>query len=407
MENSVAILFGVMFALLFLGVPIGVSIACAMLALIRFAPITKLTFIAQSLYSGLDNFTLLSLPFFMIAGTIMEGGGISRRIVKAANSAIGNVTGSLGMVSIIACMFFGAVSGSAIATVAAIGSIMLPAMAQEGYNRTYATALIAVAGSLGMIVPPSTPMVVYGVTNNVSIGALFMGGFLPAMVVGGLLMTVNYFTCRKYGWVGKNHRLSGKEIAKTFWDAQCALLMPVIILGRFIYRELTWRNIWEMYKKNTSFIGAMLFTFAPAGALSSIFAYMKIPARITAFFISISSNPYVILFMILILLLIVGMFLETTPSMLLISPILLAVVQEIGVNPVHFGIFMVLALCVGLVTPPVAMDLFVAQSMTGIDMISIARKGKWFILSMIAATLIILYVPWISLVLPKFFGMIR
>lgn len=407
MENSVAILFGVMFALLFLGVPIGVSIACAMLALIRFAPITKLTFIAQSLYSGLDNFTLLSLPFFMIAGTIMEGGGISRRIVKAANSAIGNVTGSLGMVSIIACMFFGAVSGSAIATVAAIGSIMLPAMAQEGYNRTYATALIAVAGSLGMIVPPSTPMVVYGVTNNVSIGALFMGGFLPAMVVGGLLMTVNYFTCRKYGWVGKNHRLSGKEIAKTFWDAKWALLMPVIILGRFIYRELTWRNIWEMYKKNTSFIGAMLFTFAPAGALSSIFAYMKIPARITAFFISISSNPYVILFMILILLLIVGMFLETTPSMLLISPILLAVVQEIGVNPVHFGIFMVLALCVGLVTPPVAMDLFVAQSMTGIDMISIARKGKWFILSMIAATLIILYVPWISLVLPKFFGMIR
>ena len=431
MENSVAILFGVMFTLLFLGVPIGVSIACAMLALIHFAPITKLTFIAQSLYSGLDNFTLLSLPFFMIAGTIMEGGGISRRIVKAANSAIGNVTGSLGMVSIIACMFFGAVSGSAIATVAAIGSIMLPAMDQEGYNRTYATALIAVAGSLGMIVPPSTPMVVYGVTNNVSIGALFMGGFLPAMVVGGLLMTVNYFTCKKYGWVGKNHRLSGKEIAKTFWDAKWALMMPVIILGgiysgvvtpteasvvgcsygiivgRFIYKELTWRNIWEMYKKNTSFIGAMLFTFAPAGALSAIFAYMKIPAKITAFFISISSNPYVILFMILILLLIVGMFLETTPSMLLISPILLAVVQEIGVHPVHFGIFMVLALCVGLVTPPVAMDLFVAQSMTGIDMISIARTGKWLILSMIAATLIILYVPWISLVLPKLFSMIR
>lgn len=423
------LMFLSMFGLLLLGVPIGVSLACSVLILLTVNPLTTTEFVAQALYSGLDSFTLISLPFFMIAGTIMEAGGISKRIVNAANSIVGNITGSLGMVTIIACMFFGAVSGSAIATVAAIGGIMLPAMVKSGYDKVYATALVAIAGSLGMIIPPSTPMVVYGVTNNVSIGDLFMAGFLPGLLIGGALMVVNYVICKRKGYgAGIKHKVSGKNIGKAFWDAKWALFMPLIILGGIysgivtpteasvvacvygilvgllVYKELTFKKLWQMFKDNTCFIGAMLFTFAPAGALSSIFAYLKVPDMITRFFTGITTNQQLILLMMLVLLLIVGMFLETTPSIILFSPILYPVATSVGVDPVHFGIFVVVALAMGLVTPPVAMDLFVAQSMTGISMLKISKKAVPFLLAMFTAVLLITLIPEISMVLVKLFA---
>ena len=423
------LMFLSMFGLLLLGVPIGVSLACSVLILLTVNPLTTTEFVAQALYSGLDSFTLISLPFFMIAGTIMEAGGISKRIVNAANSIVGNITGSLGMVTIIACMFFGAVSGSAIATVAAIGGIMLPAMVKSGYDKVYATALVAIAGSLGMIIPPSTPMVVYGVTNNVSIGDLFMAGFLPGLLIGGALMIVNYVICKRKGYgAGIKHKVSGKNIGKAFWDAKWALFMPLIILGGIysgivtpteasvvacvygilvgllVYKELTFKKLWQMFKDNTCFIGAMLFTFAPAGALSSIFAYLKVPDMITRFFTGITTNQQLILLMMLVLLLIVGMFLETTPSIILFSPILYPVATSVGVDPVHFGIFVVVALAMGLVTPPVAMDLFVAQSMTGISMLKISKKAVPFLLAMFTAVLLITLIPEISMVLVKLFA---
>lgn len=422
---SVAVMFIVMFALLFLGVPIGISIACAMFSLLALNPVTTTQFVAQSMYSGLSSFTLIALPFFILSGTIMESGGLSRRMINVADALVGNVTGSLGMVTIIACMFFGAVSGSAIATVAAIGGIMLPAMAKAGYDKVYATALTTVAGCLGFIVPPSTPMVIYGITNRVSIGAMFMAGFLPALVVGGLLMLVNYVYCKKHNLVGSGHRFSLRNVARQFWLSKWALLMPVIILGgiyggfmtptesaviacfygivvgKYVYKELTFKRIWHMFKDNTSFIGAMMFTFAPAGALSSIFAYLKVPTAIAGFFFSISTNKYVILLLIFILLVIVGMLLETTPAILLITPILLPVVEPLGIDPIHFGIFCILVLCIGLVTPPVAMGLFVAQSMTGISMMRIAKKAIPFMLALAVSCAIIGLFPEISLIIPR------
>lgn len=423
-----SLMFICIFVLLLLGVPIGVSLACSILVLLTVNPLTTTEFVAQALYSGLDSFTLISLPFFMIAGTIMEAGGISKRIVDAANSIVGNITGSLGMVTILACMFFGAVSGSAIATVAAIGGIMLPAMVKSGYDKVYATALVAISGSLGIIIPPSTPMVVYGVTNNVSIGDLFMAGFLPGLLIGVSLMVVNYVICKRKGYgIGAKHNISGKNIARSFWDAKWALFMPIIILGGIysgivtpteasvvacvygilvgllIYRELTFAKLWKMFKDNTCFIGAMLFTFAPAGALSSIFAYLKVPDMVTNFFTGISTNQHVVMLLMLVLLLIVGMFLETTPSIILFSPILYPVAMSVGVDPVHFGIFTVVALAMGLVTPPVAMDLFVAQSMTGISMLKIAKKAVPFLLAMFTAVLLITLIPEISLALVHLF----
>lgn len=419
--SGMAVMFLTMFVLLAVGVPIGVSLAMGMLALIAVNPIMPMEFVAQSLYTGVASYTLIAIPFFMMAGSIMEMGGLSKRLVNAANSLVGNVTGNLGLVTILACMFFGAVSGSAMATVAAIGSIMLPEMVKAGYDKTYATALVAVAGSLGIIVPPSSPMVVFGVTNNVSIGALFMGGFGPAIVVGVLLMVINYIFCRKLGYHGSGSKVTLRGVLLAFKDAIWALIMPLIILGgiysgvftpteaaviactygilvgAFVYREFSFRSFWGILKSNVSFLGGLFFTFAPIGAMGAMFAYLKIPTLVTEFFLSITTNQHLIFLMIFALMIVVGMLMQSTPAILLFSPILMAVTTTVGINQVHFGVFMVVALALGFVTPPVAMNLFVAQTLTGINIVQITRKAWPFVITMIAATLVIMYVPQITL----------
>lgn len=419
----------VIFILLLIGVPIGVSLAWGMLVMISSSHIMNYQFVAQSLYSGLDNFTLIAIPFFMMAGTIMEVGGLSKRLVRAADSLVGNVTGNLGMVTILACMFFGAVSGSSMATVAAIGGVMLPEMVRAGYDKKYATALVAMAGGLGFIVPPSTPMVVYGATCNVSIGTLFMAGFGPAVVTGALLMLVNYVYCKKHGFTGTGQEFQVKRVVSAFKDSIWALIMPIIILGGiyagiftatesavvactygiivglFVYKELKLKKLWLVFKGNVSFMGGLLFTFAPIAAFGALFALMKVPAMITSFFLSITSSALIIGFFLFLIMLVVGMVMQSTPAILLFAPILLPVAKAIGINPIHFGVFLTVSLSLGVVTPPVAMNLFVAQSMTGINAIDICRKGWAFLLALVIATLITLYVPAISLWLPSILGM--
>lgn len=417
---TTGIMFLVMFGLMFLGVPIAVSIFIALFYLISVNPVTTSNFVTQSLYSGIASFTNLALPFFMISGTIMETGGLSKRLVRAANSLVGGVTGSLGMVSIIACMFFGAVSGSAPATVAAIGSIMIPMMVQNGYNKYYATALICCAGGLGVIVPPSFPMVLYGVTCNVSVGQLFMAGLGPALVVGGILMAINYVYCVRIGLKGENS-FSFKNVAESFWDAKWAMVMPVIILGGiyggyftateaavvaavygiivglFCYKELKLKALWDIFKDNTSFIAGTMFVMAPAKATGSVFAYLGVTQIISNFLFSISKNYYVVLFMIFIILFIVGMFVQTTPAIVILAPTLLAVVRQVGVNPIHFGLIMTLALAIAFVTPPVALNLFVGSSMTGISIDKITRAAWPFLIGLIISFFVVAYVPAISL----------
>ena len=311
---ATGIMFLVMFGLMFLGVPIAVSIYIAMLVLIGMNPVTTTNFIAQTLYGGVASFTNLALPFFMICGTIMETGGLSKRLVRFANSLVGGITGSLGMVTVIACMFFGAVSGSAPATVAAIGSIMIPMMVSNGYNKYYATGLTCCAGGLGVIVPPSYPMVLYGVTCNVSVGKLFIAGLGPAFVVGGLLMLINYVMCKRWGIKGDT-KLELKNIASSFWDAKWALIMPVIILGGiysgiftateaavvasvygiviglFVHRELKLEKLWAIFRDNAAFIAGTMFVMAPSKATGQVFAYLNITKIIANFMFSISTNP--------------------------------------------------------------------------------------------------------------------
>ncbi|MDR3258619.1 MAG: TRAP transporter large permease [Fusobacteriaceae bacterium] len=413
------IMFIVMFGLMFLGVPIAVSLFIALFVLIGLNPVTTATFIAQSLYSGPANFTMLALPFFMVAGAIMETGGLSKRLVNAANSMVGQITGSLGMVTILACMFFGAVSGSAPATVAAIGTIMIPMMVRDGYNKYYATGLTCVAGGLGVIVPPSYPMVLYGVTCNVSIGDLFIAGIGPALVVGGILMVLNYFYCKKRGLKGRN-KFSVKNLIKNFWDAKVALVMPVIILGGiyggvftateaavvaavygiivgvFVYKELTFIKLWGIFRDNCVFIAGTMFIMAPAKVTGSIFAYLGITESISNFIFSISTNRYVVLTIIFVILFIVGMFVQTTPAIVILAPTLLSVVQQVGIEPLHFGLIMVLGLAIAFVTPPVAMNLFVGSSMTGISIDKITKSAIPSIIGLIVAFFIVAFIPEIS-----------
>lgn len=418
---SYMIFFGTMLIMLLIGVPIGIALAGSMVCLLLYEPVTTMTFITQAMYTGVGNFTLLALPFFMIAGSIMDTGGISKRLVAVANVIMGDMTGGLGMVTILACMFFGAISGSAPATVSAIGGIMIPQMIRAGYDKYYATGLCAVAGGLGVIVPPSYPLVVFGVTNNCSISDLFLAGWGPAILVGVFLMLVNYAYSKKHHYLGTGEKFSIKRFARELWDAKLAFFMPVIILGgiysgaftateaavvavvygiivgKFVYRELSFHALWKMYKDNIPILGGMMFVFAPAAGLGAVFAMMGVTKAIQAGFLAVSSNFFVIMLLIFILLFFVGMFVQTTPAIVIFSPILLPIVAAFGMDPIQFGLVMTLSLAIAFVTPPVAANLFVATSMTGLGMIPIVKRALPFIAALFLAMVIVGFVPGVSM----------
>lgn len=423
-------MFALLFSFMAIGVPIGVCLLFPIFLMLIIDPsVTSPQFLTQVLYSGVADFSKMSLPFFILAGGIMDVGGISKRLVRIANSLVGEVTGSLGTVAVIACMFFGAVSGSAPATCAAIGTIMLPEMVRAGYNKYYAVALITAAGGLGVIVPPSYPMVIYGVTNNVPIGDLFIAGLGPALLVGILLIIVNYIYCKRHGIRGET-KASFKEFLSAMRSGAPALLMPVIILGGiysgvfttteaaviscvygilvglFIYRELKLPKLIELYRSNAIFIGGTMLTMAPASTLGKIFAILGVNRAIQNLFLSVTANKYVILLIIFGILFVAGMFVQTTPCMVILSPLMLNVVSSYGIDPVHFGITMVLALCIAFITPPVAANLFVTSSMTGIPINKIVPKMLPFMAALIVALILVGFFPIFSTIFPSLFSLI-
>lgn len=421
MSMSVAVLAITAIVLLAIGVPVGIAMGFGMIATVICGfNVTTLPFIAQQMYSGFESLPLVAIPCFMLAGSLMETGGLSKRLVNCANSIIGHTTGGLGTATVIACMFFGAISGSGPATTAAMGGIMIPYMVKAGYDRTYATGLSAVAGGLGIIVPPSIPLVVYGVATNTSIGDLFMAGLGPAAVVGALLIIVNYIISRKQGYHGRG-KFSLRALGRSLWDAKWALFMPVIILGGiyggiftpteaavvaciysipvglFIYKEMTLKDIWKIFYKNTTFVGGIMLTFAPAAALGGVLALMGVPTMLSDFLFSITDSKYVVLLIVLVFLVFVGMVMDTTSANIIFSPILLQALRPFDVDPIHFGLIMTVMLALGFVTPPVAGNLFVASGMTGIPMEKIAKKALPLIAAMFVAAVVITYIPGISL----------
>lgn len=423
------VLFVSLIIFLILNIPVGIAIGLSSLATVFLSARVSDTFMVQSLISGSDSFPLMAIPLFILAGDLMGTGGVSRRILNVANVFFGKITGGLAIVTVVVCMFFAAVSGSGPATVAAIGSMVVPTMLEKGYSKSFTLALIAAAGSIGVIIPPSIPMVIYGVSTSTSISGLFMAGFLPGILIGLVLIGLSYFYCKKKGWGGSEEVHTLKEKLVIVWDAKWALINPVIILGGiyggiftpteaaavaavyafvvgvFIYKEINMSNIFTSIANACSTTGTTMVIIGCATAFTKVLTIQQIPVMITNAIVNFSSNTIVILMLINILLLLVGTVMDTTPAMMVLSPILLPVALSIGLNPIHFGMIMVVNLAIGFITPPLGINLFVAARIGNAKLEVVTQGIVMFVVAMIACLLLITYIPAISETLPRLLGM--
>lgn len=418
---TTAILFGSFALLLILTVPIGIALGVSTLVTLMVTGTIPIEFLAKEMITSVDSFPLMAVPFFILAGEIMGKGGISERLFNVANSMVGNTTGGFAIATIVTCMFFAAISGSGPATVAAIGSIMIPAMVKKGYDIKFATATVAAAGSIGVIIPPSIPMVMYGVSGSVSIGDMFISGIIPGLIVGFFMMAWAWYYSKKMGYKGSGEKTTIKGILKASWDAKWALLIPVIILGgiyggfftpteaavvavvyglfaaMILYRELKIKDLPKVIYDSALTTATVLIIVGAANAFGRLLTIEQIPNKIAAWMTGISSNPTVIILLITVLLLIVGMFMDTLAAIIILTPILLPVVVQVGFDPVHFGILMVVNLAIGLYTPPVGVNLFVGSGISGVSMGALSKAVMPFIIGMLLSLLLITFVPQLVL----------
>ena len=417
--------------LLIIGMPIAFSIAIsATLTLLVAVPsLAAVTTIAQRMATGMDSFTLLAIPFFILAGQLMNSGGIARRLIDFARSIVGALPGGLAFVNIIANMLFGAISGSAVASASAIGSAIGPRMEREGYDKSYAAAVNISSATTGLIIPPSNILIVFSLASGgVSIAALFMAGYIPGLLIGLLLMICAGIIAKRKGYVG-GERVQLKTVFSSFIGALPSLLMLFVVIGGIvngfftateasavavlystilvaIYREVSIENIRPLLLATVKTTAVVLFLVATSIGLSWVMAYENIPQTITNVMLTISDNPIVILLIINLILLCVGIFMDMTPAVLIFTPIFLPVVNAMGMDPIHFGIMMVLNLCIGLCTPPVGSVLFVGCSVAKLKLQSVIRPLLPLFITMLFGLLLIAFVPDISLWLPRTLGLI-
>ncbi len=426
---NIAVLFGIFFVLVMLSVPIGVSLGVATSVTMVFFSNISLTMIAQKAFTGLDSFTLLAIPFFMLAGNLMALGGIARRIVNMADALVARLTGGLGMATIIGCMFFAAISGSGPATVTAMGSIMIPEMEKRGYDKGFATGLTATAGTIGVIIPPSIPFVIYAVAAGASVGDMFTAGLIPGILIGVALMLVCYIISKKRGYKGMTIAEAKEHpgLWTTFKDSFWALMAPVIILGGiygsfftpteaavvatvyslvigvFVYKELTWKIWVDALKATADLNGLTGLALGFSMAFASYLTIEQIPNKIAAAMMSAISADWMLLLVMIIVLLIFGLFVDNISSCLILTPVFLPVVTGMGMSSVHFGIVMTVALAIGFVTPPYGVNLFVAASVADMKIEKISKAAIPFIGAMLICLLLITYVEPISMGLGRIF----
>lgn len=415
-----------LFLILFfaLGVPIAISMGLASAVAIWIDGGTPLTVLVQRSFTSLDSFPLMAIPFFVFAGILMEYGGISRRLVNFANALTGHFSGGLAIVTVVTSMFFAAISGSSAATTAALGSILIPAMIHRGYHRNFTGAVQSVSGELGVIIPPSIPLILYGISTETSIGDLFMAGFLPGLLIAASLMTTIFIIAKKRKYA-KETRKSGKELWIAFKESFFALLMPVIILGGIyggfftpteaagvavayaflvgvvIYREIKLKKIIHIMTQSVVTTSTIMFILASAGLFGWILTREGIPQTVAQFFMSISDNPIIFLLLVNVFLLIVGMFMETNASIIILAPLLVPVAMQLGIDPVHFGIIMIVNLAIGMCTPPLGINLFISAQLAKINLLQITRGMIPFYIVLIVTLMVITYIPQISMFLPN------
>lgn len=397
-----------LFGLLALGVPIFMSIGASGLALYfagagAFAP----NIMIQRMFSGLNSFTLMAIPLFMLAGEIMNRGELSKKMVRFANCLVGWVPGGLGFTTIIACMFIAAILGSASAAAAMIGAIMIPEMVNRGYDEDFSCALTASAGSIGPIIPPSIPMIVYGVIANVSVVKMFVAGYIPGILMGVFFAVYTYFYARKHGYPAEK-KPTPRELWVAFKEAFLTLLLPVLIMGSiltgvctateaavlavvyafilsaFVYHTLPLKELPTVLMNGAKSASMVLIVVAAANMLSWAVTMMNIPRMVSALVYSITTSPVVFLIIVNLILIVAGMFLDATSAIMILAPVLLPIALELGVDPLAFGIIMTVNLSIGVLTPPVGLNLYVVSSLQKVDILRVSKAAIPFIIIIFA-----------------------
>ena len=417
----IALLFGLLLFLLLLGVPVTFALGLAAVVTIWQGNIMPLLIVPQEMIRSMNSFPLLAIPFFILAGNLMQAGGISRRLVDFSKTLVGSTTGGLAMVAIVTSAFFAAISGSGAATTAAVGAILIPAMIAQGYSASYAAANQAAAGALGVIIPPSIPLILYAISANQSVGDMFAAGFLPGFVVVLSLLIYAWYHARSQTTLPEEPANLGR-ILRAGWSALLALLMPTLILGGIyggvvtpteaavvavvyslvvgvvIYRELPFKEIPVILRDSAVTAAVILSIIAAAGLYGRVILSLQVPTVISNLVVGAIDSPWLFIILVNVLLLIVGMFLEAAAAILIFTPILLPIALSFGFDPVHFGVIMIVNLAMGMFTPPVGLNLFIASNIAKTSIPRIARSVIPFVLILMADLMIISFVPWLSLV---------
>lgn len=415
---------GLFLLLTLLGVPVAFSLCLSVSFLLFFYLDIPQVMIAQMMYMGIDSFSFMAVPFFMLAGAFMSAGGVTKRLVNFAQSIVGSLTGGLAQVVAVSGMFFAAISGSSAATTAAIGSTMIDEMEKKGYARDFATGVVAAGGTVGIVIPPSITMVVYGVVAGVSIGDLFIGGFAPGFLMGISMCAVSYFIAKKKGWEGEG-TFSLKKVIVSFKDSFFALLTPVIIIGgiyggiftpteaaavaavygiivgMFIYKELKLKDFPEILFKSVISSTIIMFVVGAANVFGWLLTNMQVPQKIASSVVSVVNSPLWFLLAVNIVLLIAGTMVNASAAVVILTPIFLPIALSLGIDPIFFGVLMVVNLAIGCVTPPVGLDLFVASAITKVPIERVVKAVLPYLYALLIDLIILTLVPKIILFLPQ------
>ncbi|MDX8044535.1 TRAP transporter large permease [Gracilibacillus sp. S3-1-1] len=424
------VLFGSFVVLLLIGVPISIGIGLAsLLAALTLVPLDMITFTAtQKLFSGINSFTLLAIIFFMLSGSIMNNGGIALRLINLAKLFVGRMPGSLAHTNVVGNMLFGSISGSAVASAAAIGSVMNPLQKKEKYDPAFSAAVNIASAPAGLLIPPTTAFIVYSlVSGGTSISALFMAGYLPGILLGLSIIMMAYFIAKKEKYPVAN-KVTFKQAIRVVLDALPSLSLIVVVIGGIVmgiftategaavavlysailaafYRQIKLSDIPAILKETIVMTGIVLFLVGASSIMSWVMAYGSIPQQITDLLLSVSENPIILLLLMNVILLAVGIFMDITPAILIFTPILLPIATNIGIDPVHFGVILILNLCIGITTPPVGSALFVGSSIANVPIESVTKPLFKLYIPMVITLLLVTYFEWISLLIPRLLGL--
>jgi C4-dicarboxylate transporter, DctM subunit len=408
--------------LLLLSVPIGVALGLSVVIAVVAGDI-PVQFLMQKMFFSLDTFPLLAVPFFIMAGEIMQKGSMAEALLRLSRCLIGHITGGLAQVSILTCMFYGALSGSAPATVAAVGGIMIPSMEKEGFSKSFSTATNVSAGCLGVMIPPSVPLIIYGTTANVSVGDLFIAGIVPGIFIGIILMITCYFLSKYHGFATKSAKATAKQTWQAFHEAKYALAVPVIVLGGIyggittpteagaiavtyafiveglVLKGLNKAKVWQILRNTTITNATIFLVVATASALGQILLIYNAPNELVGLLSGLTENKVVFFLVIILMLLILGTFMDALANILILTPLLLPLVNQAGIDLTHFGVVMIAAVSIGFLTPPVGVNLFVGCGISGISIEKLSYAVLPFVAVMVIGTIFLAFIPQITLCL--------